>query len=76
MKKPKLKRDWEGLLVQTKVELTTKDGSIFPAGARMRVSRNYGGLHLDYVEACDSCKLKHRHHIKGVRESSVVILEE
>ncbi len=74
--KPKLKRDWEGRLVKTLVQVETKGGDIFPAGLIMEVHRNRGGLSLSYVTACLKCRLKHRDFIKGVREFEVELLRE
>lgn len=74
MPRPKLKRDWEGLRVRLLKEHETVGGSIFPAGTEMVVTRNFGGLHLSYVEACDKCRLKYRGRIRGIGESQVEIV--
>lgn len=74
--KPKLKRDWVGRGVRLLIELETKGGNVFPIGTIMRVTRNFGGLHLTAVQACKECQLKHRHTIKGVHEDSVELLHE
>lgn len=71
---PKLKRDWEGLIVRLNVQVSTNGGDIFPEGTEMLVTRNWKGLHLEYVEACKNCRLKHRHHIRGVSEAHVEII--
>lgn len=73
--KPKLKKDWEGLTVVTLVPLKTNGGSEFPAGTKMKVTRNFVGLHLEAVEACKRCKLRRWHTIKGVSEQHVLIVE-
>ncbi len=70
----KRKRDWEGREVETLVELETKAGAIFPVGTRMRVTRNFGGLWLEAITACEQCKLKYRHRIKQVHEMDVRLL--
>ncbi len=70
---PRLKGDWEGRHVRLNHEI--KNGhTIFPAGEIMKVTRNYGGLHLEAVHACDNCRLRHRHSINRVRESTVTLL--
>ena len=63
---PKLKRHWVGACVETLTQQETQDGNIFPAGLFMRVTGYYQGLKLEYIEACPSCKLKHRHRITRV----------
>lgn len=72
----KRKRDWVGRTVKLLRAMETKGGNIFPAGTLMEVRRNFGGLELTAVEACQNCKLQHRHYIKKVAERDVVLLPE
>ena len=70
MKKPKLKRGWEGLRVRTKREL--RSGMYrFPSGTECRVIRNYGGLSLE-TETCKTCGVSV--FITRVPEEAVEIL--
>jgi hypothetical protein len=71
---PKRKKDWVGREVELIHETETKGGTIFPAGTRMRVTRNFGGLWLEAVTACEKCKLKYRHRISKVHEMDVRLL--
>lgn len=72
--KPKLKHDWHGRYVRLLLPHETKGGAIFEAGEVMLVTRNFGGLQLESVRACDTCRRKHRHRITKVSEHHVHLL--
>lgn len=74
MERPKLKRDWVGLIVETLRPLRTKGGNSFRAGTRMLVRYNHGGLHLEAMRVCKKCQLEHYHCINGVSERDVMIV--
>lgn len=76
MKKPRLKRDWEGRHVRLRRTLETKGGEIFEPGEIMLVRRNHGGLHLSAVRECAECRRRHRGYIHGVSEHDVTLLPE
>jgi hypothetical protein len=76
VKKPRLKRDWEGRYVRLKRKMETKGGDVFEAGEVMRVDRNYGGLHLSAVRHCSECKKRYRGHLRKVQERDVMLLPE
>lgn len=70
-KKPKLKRDWEGLKVQTL--RVFRNGNIeIPSGTTCTVERNYGGLYL-ITDPCEKCGV--RVYITKVPEDGVLILK-
>lgn len=69
-----LKRDWEGRYVRLLRQVETRAGDIFEPGEILRVTRNYGGLHLMAVKICRDCKRKSRGYIKGVPERDVILL--
>ncbi len=70
MKKPKLKRDWEGLKVRSLAPLINGWAEM-PAGNIFTVMRNYGGLHLR-SEPCSCCGAKF--FITKVPENAVEII--
>ena len=69
-KPPKLKRDWEGAKVMTRVPLHNRNIAI-PQGTICTVERNYGGLKL-VTDPCPKCGIGIR--ITKVSERSVVLL--
>ena len=44
--KPRLKREWIGLLVRLRHTIRNKRGDLFRKGSIMQVTYNRGGLHL------------------------------
>jgi hypothetical protein len=73
-KRPKLKRDWHGRHVRLLREIESEGGRIFDAGTVMKVTRNFGGLHLIAVAACKDCTLRFRHQVQGIPEADVELL--
>jgi hypothetical protein len=71
-----LKRDWVDRHVRLKRQIENKGGTIFKEGEVMRVTRNFGGLHLEAVHGCDECRRKYRLQVKGISERDVVLLPE
>jgi len=70
MNRPKLKKDWVGLKVETLK--TLRNGMIeIPAGTVCEVERNYGGLALK-AQKCEKCGVSV--FINKVPESWVVII--
>ena len=76
VKKPKLKRDWEGRYVRLKGEHRNKGGGIFHAGEIMLVERNHGGLHLARRKQCPRCKEHYLSRLNRVQERDVELLPE
>lgn len=76
VKKPRLKRDWEGRYVRLKHGTQTNGGAMFSAGEVLRVDRNYGGLWLSTVRLCSECKQRRRDKINRVQERDVELLPE
>lgn len=74
MKRPKLKRDWVGLIVVLDRQIENGRGEIFDKGRRMKVTRSFGGLHLEDIEVCATCKARYRRTVNRVSESSVTIV--
>ena len=72
MIRPKLKRDWIGLIVRTLRPMQTRIGTRLPAGSICTVTDSYGGLRLE-TSKCDHCGVQVT--IKDVRESDVEIIE-
>ncbi|MDH4179096.1 MAG: hypothetical protein OEV33_01185 [Armatimonadota bacterium] len=72
MKKPRLKRDWIGVTVETLRELSNGYAKI-PAGTRCTVRDNYGGLRLE-TPKCGRCGI--RLYMTRVAESDVVIVDD
>jgi hypothetical protein len=70
VKKPKLKRDWEGRKVRSKREFNTRFQQI-ARGTIFTVERNHGGLDLR-SEACACCGLAAR--VRKVEEQDVELL--
>lgn len=69
---PKLKRDWIGRKVRTKVVLRNGVMEI-PEGTVLRVTHNHAGLRL-VSDACEHCGV--RVYISKVPESDVVLLPQ
>lgn len=67
------KRDWVGRYVRLLRDVENKAGTIFEAGSVMRVTRNFGGLHLENVVRC-MCGQKRRDTVRGVAEIDVRLL--
>ncbi len=70
-----LKGDWHGRYVRLRHKFETLGGAIFPAGTVMKVTRNFGGLHLEAVAVCRRCAQLHRHRIKKIHERDVILLD-
>jgi hypothetical protein len=62
--------------VRLKRELTNGAGGIFPAGALMVVTRNFGGLNLSRIEACPKCHSVGWQEVHRVSEEKVDLLPE
>jgi hypothetical protein len=80
VERPRLKREWKGRHVVTRVELRNGWG-VVPAGTRMVVDENRrastrtpGSLALSTEKRCECCGL--RAIINGVRELDVELLPE
>lgn len=74
VEKPRRKRDWEGRFVRLRRTIENTGGAIFEEGEVLKVTRNFGGLHLEGIKRCAGCEKAYRRRITKINEGTVNLL--